>query len=158
MMSESIAGGRIMPEHMGDQGIDQRFSVNRSAGRSGVDFRGQRPADLMNQWIADFAGADQFDAVGLYQLSRLARDEIRLEVNPNVLKLLFPDRLILLAHRHDARLADSSFFLNDLPSGHYHRSFIRSIQRDVNVVYAQLVVGHFAGAHADVPDFHPRPG
>src|SRR5262245_31813064 len=76
MMLEPFSGGRIMPEHMGHKCVDQRFGVNRPAGRPRVYFGGQSPSDLMNQRVADFAVCDQVNSVGLNKLSRPARDEI----------------------------------------------------------------------------------
>src|SRR5262249_2864007 len=58
ILLESFAGGRIMPEKMGHQRVDQRLGVNRSGWRSSVYFGGQRPANLVNQRVADFAVAD----------------------------------------------------------------------------------------------------
>src|SRR5215468_4541962 len=92
MMLESFAAGRIMPEHMGHQRVDQRFGVNRPGGRPGVYFRGQRSANLMNQRVDDFAVGDEVDAVCLNKLPGLTRDIIGIEMDSEVLKLLFPIR------------------------------------------------------------------
>src|SRR5262245_61055377 len=90
MMLESFAASRIMPEHMGHQSVDRRFGVNRTGGCPGFYFGGQRSANLMNQRVDDFAVGDEVDAVGLNKLSCLTRDIIRIEVDSEVLKLLFP--------------------------------------------------------------------
>src|SRR5215510_14517620 len=124
MVLESFAASRIMPEHMGHQRVDQRFGVNRPRGRPGVYFGGQRSANLMNQRVDGFAVGNEVDAVGLNELSSLTVDIIRIEVDYEVLKLLFPIRRILLAHGHYARLADGSGFVNDLTADPKHRSFV----------------------------------
>src|SRR5262245_5146720 len=123
MMLESFAGGRVMPEQVRHQGVDQRFGINRSGWGSRVYFGGQRPANLMNQTVTGHAFGDKVDAVGLTKLPRQTRDEIGIEVNRKVLQLLSPDRRILLARGHYARLTDGSSAVSRIPADHNHGRF-----------------------------------
>src|SRR5262249_18305325 len=75
-----------------------------------------------------------------------------------VFQLLFPVRVILLARGHYARLTDGPSAVNDASADWRHRSFIRSDQRDEDVMLVKMFVGRGAGKQATVSDFHPRPG